>query len=59
MKMFEHYVARIALYSNDVSSAYRIACAGERERGRKQRDSALKKCNPFRFKTHHLPKWNK
>ena len=59
--MFDpHCVARIAVSLNDsVSSAYRIAFAGERERGKKQRDLAPKKRNPFCFKTHHFPKWNK
>ena len=42
--MFDHCVARIALSWNDnnVSTAYRIAFAGERERGRKQRNFAPK-----------------
>ena len=39
--MFRHCVARIALSRNDnVSSTNRIAFAGKRERGRKQRDFA-------------------
>ena len=43
--MLDHCVARFALSWNDndnVSSAYRIAFAGERERDRKQRDFAPK-----------------
>ena len=41
--MFDHCVAHIALSGNDiVLSAYRIAFAGERERGRKQHDFAPK-----------------
>ena len=44
----DHCIACIALSWNDnVLSAYRIAFVGERERGRKQRDFAIK--NAIRF----------
>ena len=46
--MFDHCVARIALFWNDnVSSVYRIAFAGERERGTKQRDFARRNAIHF------------
>ena len=46
--MFDHCAARIALSWNDnVGSAHRIAFAGERERGRTQRDFAPKNAINF------------
>ena len=46
--MFNHCVACIALYWNDnVTSAYRIAFARERELGRKQRSFAPKNAIHF------------
>ena len=55
----DHCVARIALpWNGNVSSAYRIAFAGERKRDGKQRDFAPKNAIHL-FKTHHFPKWNK
>ena len=46
--MFDHCVVHIALSWNDnVSSAYRIALAGERERGSKLRDFARKNAIHF------------
>ena len=46
--MFDHCAARLALsWNDDVSSAYRIAFAGERERGTKQRDLAPKNAIHF------------
>ena len=54
--MPDHCVACFALSWNDnVSSAYRIAFAGERERDRKQRDFAPKNAI-YLLKTHHFPK---
>ena len=51
--MFDYCVACIALSWNDnVSSAYRIASAGEREPGRKQRDFAPK--NAIHFSKHFI-----
>ena len=46
--MFDHCVVHIVLSWNDnVSSAYRIALVGERERGSKQRDFASKNAIHF------------
>ena len=46
--MFDHCAARIALSrNNNVTSALRIAFAGERERGRTQRDFAPKNAINF------------
>ena len=46
--MFDHCAARIALsWKDNVASAHRIAFAGERERGRTQRDFAPKNAINF------------
>ena len=51
LKIFDHCIAPIAQPWNDtVSSAYHIAFAKEHAGGRKQRDFAPKKRNPFCFK---------
>ena len=55
--MFDHCVVHIALSWNDnVSSAHRIAFAGERERGSKQRDLTLKNAIHFVSKLIIFPK---
>ena len=48
LKMFDHCAARIVLSWNDnFASAHRIAFAGERERGRTQREFAPKNAINF------------
>ena len=57
MEMFDNCITRIALsWNNNVSSAYRIAFAGERERGKKAAPFCTKKRNPFCFKAYYFPK---
>ena len=57
LKIFDHYVARIALFWNDdVLSAYRIAFAVERKRGRKQRTILHPKTQSILFQNSSFSK---